>query len=134
LEDRKKVKEMTTDNKKIMTVSFVALSLLVGFVVHLLLQFLAQSFLIVAKIESNELFSNGIPVLAGAILFIVLQFNKTVVDYTDGVVSELAKVVWPSRKDTGLMTLVVVITLIISGVVIGTYDFIWAYVINYLMN
>src|ERR1700733_7391462 len=125
---------MNDDNKKIITVSFVALSLLVGFVAHLLLVFLAQSFSFFTRIESNELFSNGIPVVLGIITFASLQWNKTVVNYSEGVISELMKVVWPSRKDTGLMTIVVVITLIISGVVIGAYDTIWAYLINNLMK
>jgi preprotein translocase SecE subunit len=125
---------MNEDNKKILTVSFVAFSLLVGFVVHLLLLFLAQSFSFFTRIESNELLSNGIPVAAGIITFASLQWNKAVVSYSEGVVSELMKVVWPSRKETGLMTIVVVITLVISGVVIGAYDTIWAYLINNLMK
>ncbi len=121
---------MNEDNKKVITVSFVALSLLVGFVAHLLLQFLAQSFSFFTRIESNELFSNGIPVVVGALLFISLQFNRKVVDYAEGVVTELAKVVWPSRKDTGLMTVVVVITLLISGVIVGLYDSFWSFLVN----
>jgi preprotein translocase SecE subunit len=125
---------MNEDNKKIITVSFVALSLLVAFVIHLLLQFLAQSFSFFTRIESNELLSNGIPVALGIITFAILQWNKTVETYSEGVVAELLKVVWPSGKDTGLMTIVVVITLVISGVVIGAYDTIWAYLINNLMK
>jgi preprotein translocase subunit SecE len=125
---------MTEDNKKAITVSFVALGLLVGFVAHLLMQFLAQSFSIFARAESNELLSNGIPVAIGLITFVSLQFNKITVDYTDGVVAELRKVVWPSRKDTGLMTVVVVITLLISGVIMGVYDSVWAYLINALIK
>ena len=122
------------DNKKAITVSFVVLGLLVGFVTHLLMQFLAQSFVIFARIESNEIYSNGIPVLLGAIVFIALQFNKHTVEFTDGVVGELRKVVWPSGKDTGLMTVVVVITLVISGVIVGVYDSIWAYLINSIVK
>ena len=55
-------------------------------------------------------------------------------DVGDGVVGELMKVVWPSRKDTGLMTVVVVICLIISGVVVGVYDTVWAFVINKIIK
>ena len=125
---------MMEDNKKAITVSFVAVGLLTGFVVHLLLQFLAQSFTIFARVESNELLSNGVPVLLGALTFGCLQFNSHVVSFSDGVVAELRKVVWPSRKDTGLMTVVVVITLIISGVIVGVYDSIWAYIINSIIR
>jgi len=62
------------------------------------MQFLAQSFVIFARAESNELLSNGIPVLLGAIVFGTLQFNKHTVSFTDGVVSELRKVVGPQEK------------------------------------
>jgi preprotein translocase subunit SecE len=122
------------DNKKIITVSFVAVGLLVGFTVHLLLQFLAQNFSLIARVESNELLSNGIPVVLGALTFLALQLNRHTVDFTDGVVTELKKVVWPSRKDTGLMTVVVVITLIIAGVVVGMYDAVAAYLISWFVK
>jgi preprotein translocase SecE subunit len=118
------------DNKKAITVSFVAVGLLIGFVAHLLMQFLAQSFSFFARVETNEFLSNGIPVFVGALTFFLLQFNSKVVSFTDGVVAELRKVVWPSGRDTGLMTVVVVIFLVISGVVVGVYDSIWAYLIN----
>jgi preprotein translocase subunit SecE len=121
---------MMEDNKKAITISFVALGMLIGLVTHLLLQFFAQNFSAVARIESDELFSNGLPVVFGALTFLVMQFNRKVVDFSDGVISELKKVVWPSRKDTTLMTVVVVITLLVSGAIVGVYDSIWAYLIN----
>ncbi len=118
------------DNKRAVTFSFVVFSFLVGLVIHLLLQFLAQSFAVFSRVESNEFLSNGVPVFLGALTFAVLQFNTKVVGFSDGVVAELRKVVWPSRKDTGVMTVVVVITLIISGVIVGVYDSVWAYLVN----
>jgi len=112
----------------------VALGLLVAFVTHLMMQFLAQSFVFFARAESNDLLSNGIPVALGAIVFFSMQFNSHTQTFAEGVVSELRKVVWPSRKDTSLMTVVVVITLLISGVIVGVYDSIWAYVINSIVK
>ncbi len=125
---------MIEDNKKIITVSFVLLGALLVLTVHLLLGLLAGNFGWASRIESNDLLSTGIPVGLGFIVFMALQFNRVTVDFTDGVVNELKKVVWPSRKDTGLMTVVVVITLIISGIVVGLYDAVWAYVINFIVK
>src|SRR5438874_13766267 len=102
---------MMEDNKKILTVSFVTAAIVVYYTVHLLLQFFAQMFTVVSRVESVEVLSNGIPVGLGILTFVALQFNNRSVDFFDGVVSELRKVVWPTRRDTGLMTVAVVIVL-----------------------
>lgn len=122
------------DNKKAITVSFVATALLIGFVFHLLFLFLAQSVAVFARIEANELTSNGLPVFLGALTFAILQFNKTTVAFTDGVVSELRKVVWPTGKDTGMMTIVVVIFVLVSALFLGAYDTLWAFLINKIVK
>ena len=121
---------MNEDNKKFVTVSLVLTGILLAFTTSLLLELLAANFSFAARIESNTELANGIPVAIGIIVFVFLQFNKTTASFMDGVIAELRKVVWPSRKDTGLMTVVVSITLIFSGVVIGIYDSIWAYFIK----
>ena len=122
------------DNKKAITISFVAGAMLIGLVTHLMMTLLAQDFSWASRLESNELASNVIPVVVGGLVFVILQFNKATYDFMDGVVSELMKVVWPSRKDTGMMTIVVVVCLIISGVVVGVYDTVWAFVINKIIK
>ena len=125
---------MNEDNKKFVTVSFVVTGILVGLTVNLLLELLAAHFSLAARIESNTELANGIPVALGILVFVVLQFNKTTSSFMDGVIAELRKVVWPSRKDTGLMTVVVTITLIFSGIVVGIYDSIWAYLIKFFVK
>jgi preprotein translocase subunit SecE len=125
---------MNEDNKKFVTVSLVLGSIIVAFTCNLLLELLAANFSVIARLESNAELANGIPVAVGALLFIFLQFNKTTADYMDGVIGELRKVVWPSRRDTGLMTVVVTITLIFSGIVVGIYDSVWAYLIKFFIK
>ena len=125
---------MTDDNKKYITVSFVGVGLLVGLTIHLLLELLAGYFAPLARIGSDPVLSNVIPVAIGGLLFTFLQFNSHTVTFMDNVVSELRKVVWPSRRDTGLMTVVVCVMLIISGVVVGLYDSVSAYVVNYFLK
>jgi preprotein translocase subunit SecE len=122
------------DNKKAITVSFLVAGGLVYVIVALMLQFLAQSFAVIARVESNEILSNGLPVGLGLLTFAVLQFNSKTVAYMDGVTTELRKVVWPSRKDTTVMTVVVIIMLIISGTVVGVYDAAWAYIVNLVVS
>jgi preprotein translocase subunit SecE len=123
-----------TNNKKIITVTFALSCVLLGFVVSLLMGVLAAHVAVFARAESDPTLSNGIPVVVGLAVFLFLQFNTATVDFLDGVVVEMKKVVWPSRKDTWLMTIVVVITLILSGIVVGLYDMFWAKVIEMLVK
>lgn len=125
---------MNDDNKKFVTVSFVLASALLALTCNLLMELLAANFAFLARVESNAELANGIPVAIGIITFVILQFNKKTVEFMDGVIAELRKVVWPSRKDTGLMTVVVSITLIISGIIVGLYDSFWAYLIKFFVK
>lgn len=124
---------MLEDNKKIITVSFVTVAVLVAFTCNLLMQMLS-GIPFFAQLQSNDFISVGFPVLMGFLTFGILQLNSRTVEFTDGVVTELKKVVWPSRRDTGLMTVVVIITLILAGIVVGLYDAVWAFVINYIVK
>ncbi len=125
---------MLEDNKKIITVSFLVTAALVGFLAHVFMNFMAANVAIFERIRSQDIYSNGIPVALAAITFAVLQFNPRVVEFVDSVVMELKKVVWPPPRDTMIMTVVVVITLIISGVLVGLYDALWAYLINMIVK
>ncbi|MBK9293077.1 MAG: preprotein translocase subunit SecE [Oligoflexia bacterium] len=125
---------MTEDNKKIITVTYALSCVLLGFVVSLLMSLLATHFAFFARLETQTVFSNGVPVVVGLATFLFLQFNPTTVDFLDGVIGELKKVVWPTKKDTWLMTIVVVITLILSGVLVGLYDLFWAKVIELVVK
>ncbi len=125
---------MMEDNKKIITVSLVLTGVLLAFVVSLLMETLAASFSLVARAQSSPELANGIPVVIGILTFAILQFNAKTVDFLDGVVSEVKKVVWPTKKDTWLMTVVVVITLILAGVIVGLYDMFWARIIGMIVK
>ncbi|HWU42348.1 MAG TPA: preprotein translocase subunit SecE, partial [Bdellovibrio sp.] len=77
---------------------------------------------------------HGLPVALGIVLFAVLQFNPRVLAWGEEVVTEIRKVVWPSRKDTTAMTIVCVVMVLISSVIISTFDLVSGFFINYLMK
>jgi preprotein translocase subunit SecE len=52
----------------------------------------------------------------------------------DEVILEIKKVIWPSRKDTVAMSIVVVVMVIISGLIVSSFDFISGYLINFMMK
>ncbi|GIL17971.1 MAG: hypothetical protein BroJett040_17220 [Oligoflexia bacterium] len=121
-------------NSKILTLSFAAAAAIAGMTLHLLIKSFAGAFGVVARLSDSDVVRHGLPVVFGIILFAVLQFNPRVLAWGQEVVMEIRKVVWPSRKDTTAMTIVVCIMVLISSVIVTSFDFISGYVVNVLMR
>ncbi|MCR4329211.1 MAG: preprotein translocase subunit SecE [Candidatus Roizmanbacteria bacterium] len=51
-----------------------------------------------------------------------------------GIISELKKVTWPSRKETLHLSLVVVIISVLLGFYIGFFDYIFAKLVAFLIS
>lgn len=121
---------MDKTNSKLLTVSFAMAGILLGLTLSLLIQAFSGIFGWMANLAGQDLFRHGLPVGAGLALFLFLQFNPRTLAWADEVVSELRKVVWPSRKDTTAMTIVVCIMVLVSSLVISSFDFVSGYVLN----
>lgn len=125
---------MEKTNSKIITLSFAIGSFLAGLVVSLLIKAFAGAFAFVAKAADVDLVRHGLPLVVGFGLFLFCQFNPKVVVWANEVVSEVKKVVWPSRKDTTAMTIVVCVMVLISSLIISSFDLLSGYVVNSLMR
>jgi preprotein translocase subunit SecE len=125
---------MDKTNQKILTLSFVTFSILVSVSIGLLLKTFAGTFGFIAKIHDIDIVKHGLPVLVGLALFASLQFNRKALAWGEDVVLEIRKVVWPSRKDTTAMTIVVIVMVLISSVIITTFDFLSGVVVSYLVR
>jgi preprotein translocase subunit SecE len=58
---------------------------------------------------------------------ISLYRNERVHDLVTDVVIELAKVTWPTRRETYASTIVVIVTSLIAAGVVGAFDFVWSF-------
>lgn len=125
---------MGADNKKIITMSFVAAGVLTALVVSLLLDVAASAVGAVARLQDIQAFRHGLPVVLGVLAFGLLQFRPKMNVWADEVVSEIRKVVWPSRKDTMGMTMVVCILVVMSGVVVFGFDWVAAFVVEKIVQ
>ncbi len=125
---------MEKTNSKILTVSFALAAMLVGLTTSLLIQAFAGAFGVVARAADSDVIRHGLPVALGLAVFLVLQFNPRILTWGEEVVTEIRKVVWPSRKDVTAMTIAVVIMVLISSVIISTFDLVSGFFINYLMK
>lgn len=121
-------------NQKILTLSFLIFSALISVSFSLLMKTFAGSFGVVARLHDLDIIKHGLPVLIGLALFVYLQFNSKVLAWGDEVVVEIKKVVWPSKKDTTGMTVVVIVMVLISSLIITAFDFLSGYIINYFIR
>ncbi len=125
---------MGNDNKKIVAVSFVCAGILTAIVANLLLDVLASTFGVVARLQDYEIFRHGLPVALGLAAYLSLQLRPSMQLWADEVVSEIRKVVWPSRRDTFAMTVVVCVLLVVSGVAVYACDQISTFLIEKIIG
>ncbi len=53
--------------------------------------------------------------------------NERLFELAGEVTTELGKVTWPTREETVASTIVVIVTVIVSSVFLGIFDFIWSW-------
>jgi preprotein translocase subunit SecE len=126
---------MENTNNKIITVSFMITGILVGIVVAVLWEALiAIATGGFGRFIAQDVVRHGLPVLVGFGVFLALEFNKPVFAWADEVVTEIKRVVWPSRKDTAAMTILVCVMVLISGVALGLLDVFSGSLIDWLLH
>ena len=127
---------MSTENsnESFISTSFAGAGILVYFMVSVFLEVAAGTFGVMARIRSNEIVQHGLPVGLGLVTFLYLFMNKKTHAWADECVTEVRKVVWPSRKDTVSMTVVCCAMVLISGLTLGIFDFISGQLIKIFVN
>lgn len=121
-------------NESIISTAFAFAGILMYFIVSVLLEVAAGTFGVVARFRSNEIVQHGLPVGLGLITFLVLFMNRKIHAWADECVTEVRKVVWPSRKDTVAMTTVVCVMVLLSGLGFGVFDFVSSQLIKLFVN
>ena len=125
---------MNNANSKVVTLSFLSFSILVGFTVSTLLKVFSGAFGPVARAMNYDLFKHGLPVALTLALFIYLQFSPKILKWAEEVIAEIKKIVWPPSKDVRGMTVVVVVMVLISSVIVCVFDMFSGFVLNNLMK
>ncbi len=121
-------------NQSIINAAFVACGFLAYLVVAMLFETLASAFGPVARVYGDPSIKHGVPVVAGFATFLALMFNSKVKVFADEAITEVRKVVWPSRKDTTAMTIVCCVMVLAAGILLGGFDFIASQLIKIFVN
>jgi preprotein translocase subunit SecE len=116
---------MESQYKKWVNLSYLAVSVLLGYLVFALAINVVATYDLEARVRNVELIVRGVSVLAGAILFIILYRNEEANQFMNEVMSELSRVTWPMPKDTTASTFIVIVMVLISGMILGLLDFLW---------
>ena len=122
------------ENIKIVSVCFIALSFLSAWTTRVIFESLSAGFGFFAGLYSMDIFRHGVPIVAGALVFVWLQLGQKRRKLADEVVTEVKKVVWPGKKELYSMTLLVCVILIFSGLVLGAFDFVAGNSVRFLMD
>ena len=125
---------MENNNQKYITVCFVGMAIIVAYIISIVIETLSMTWVLFARYFQGDLIIHGLPVAIGLMAFLFLQFNPLLVQRADEVIIEIKKVVWPSQRDTMGMTFVVTVMLLISGLLLGFFDLISGYVVNYVID
>jgi len=108
--------------KKILSIVFIVFSLLIWRISYVALNNFAGYFQLYEKYSWMSLAINVLPVLIAVVTYYLCYRIEQVKVYMTDVVSEVKKVVWPTKKETWGATLVVLIAVIISALVLGFFD------------
>jgi len=124
---------MESQHQKWVNLSYLALSLVVGYLVFALSAKIVGTYDLEARVRNVELIIRGISIVAAGLLFLLLWRNDRANQFMNEVVVELSRVTWPTQKETASATFLVLIMVLISGVVLGLLDYLWTAVIKLII-
>ncbi len=124
---------MENQHQKWVNLSFFALAALVGYLFFSLANWVVGSYDLETRVRNLEVIVRvGSMVLTG-LTFLILYKHSKANQFMNEVMTELSRVTWPSQKDTGSATAIVIIMVLISGVVLGLLDYAWTRVIQWVL-
>src|SRR5436309_55951 len=116
----------TQQFQRYVNLSYLAVSVLVAFVSLMVLMKIADTYDLESKVKSIEYVIRIASVALGFVIFAVLYKNSKVNTYMNEVAAELmTKVSWPTVRETWSATFIVIITVVLSGIMLGVFDFLW---------
>lgn len=113
---------------------YVHIIFFVGFAIlgWLLLRILDSIWTAIPSLPYNELASHVVAVAIAAGIAVYCWRHQELNRLVYEIVGELSKVTWPTRNETYASTVVVIITSCIAAMILGIFDFFWAWVTDFI--
>ena len=84
--------------------------------------------------KPNDLLVNAIALVAAGTAAVVAYRNEQVFASVVEVTRELEKVTWPTRKETSAATVVVIVTVLISALILSSFDVLWSKLTSWFLS
>ena len=97
-------------------------------------QWLTLTFYQIRKLPGIDAIKEGLPVVSGLLVFLLLLKHPKVNEVMEDVVSELKKVTWPNLDDVKKSTIVVMFCILIASGILAFFDLIFGKVVGALMK
>ena len=124
---------MGKDDATWLNIAYVCFAALVAFFVY---QAIETTGLQTGWTERYQWFAVGSTlgaVIVGSLMGLLIKGNPDRHNYYLAAIGELRKVAWPSWADTKRMTLIVCVVVGIFAVLLGAFDYVWAWVLKGLL-
>jgi preprotein translocase subunit SecE len=119
--------------QKWVNISFVVLAGLVGYLLFSAGQHVAGAYDLEARVKNiNLILQGGAIVLAGIVFFILYRHDEAN-QFMNEVATELARVTWPTQKETSNGTVIVIVMVLASGMILGLFDYIWTHLLQMIL-
>ena len=117
---------MENQYQKVVNVTYLAFAGIIAFLALLAMMKLSTTYDFESRVKSAEYIIRGLSVGIGLLVFFLLNSNTTANTFMNEVAVELlTKVTWPTGKDTMSATIIVIITVIVAGLVLATFDWLF---------
>lgn len=116
--------------QKWVILSYLSVSILFGVLFFYGALQLTSSLDLETRIKQFDLWVWGVSVFLTLVMFVILFRNHQANEFLNEVISELAKVTWPTQKETTSATFIVIIMVLISGMVLGLLDYLWTWLLK----
>ena len=124
---------MEAQYQKWVNLSYLAAAVLLGYIVFSAAGTIVGAYDLEARVRNIELILRGISIFAGGVLFLALYRHEQANQFMNEVMAELARVSWPTQKDTSSATVVVIVMVLISGVILGLLDYVWIQLVKWIL-
>jgi len=121
---------MENNKQKWVNLSFVAVSLLIAYVVFVLAMKFSVRLDFEGRVRSLDKILLGASVVVGLGLFLGLYKSALANTFMNETVAELSKVTWPNQNETFKATVAVLVAVTIAGFVLWLVDNAWIYLIG----
>ena len=121
------------NHQRWVTLSFVAVSVLLGVVLFMIGIKVAGTYDLEARFRNIEMIVRMGAIGLALIAFLILNRHEQANQFMNEVVVELSRVAWPTSKETSSATFIVIVMVLISGLLLGFLDYVWTRLLQWVL-